>query len=123
MPSGLPDLPVVLVSHRGPVAFRRDQTGARTAQLGLNMGHCHGVAAAGRLARRMHEMVGSAAPSGGQERHRTGRTQIPLATSYPRPIDRRLPAAEGHQLAVCGALGAALGPPANWLSVHSGHSG
>jgi trehalose 6-phosphate synthase len=30
----LPDLPVVLVSHRGPVSFRRDQTGARTASRG-----------------------------------------------------------------------------------------
>src|SRR5215213_511669 len=30
----LPDLPVVLVSHRGPVSFRRDQTGARTANRG-----------------------------------------------------------------------------------------
>src|SRR5215212_8217747 len=28
------DLPVVLVSHRGPVSFRRDQTGARTASRG-----------------------------------------------------------------------------------------
>jgi trehalose 6-phosphate synthase len=34
MPPGFPDLPVVLVSHRGPVAFRRDQTGARTASRG-----------------------------------------------------------------------------------------
>jgi trehalose 6-phosphate synthase len=33
-PSVLPDLPVVLVSHRGPVSFRRDQTGARTASRG-----------------------------------------------------------------------------------------
>ena len=32
--SFLPDLPVVLVSHRGPVSFRRDQTGARTANRG-----------------------------------------------------------------------------------------
>src|SRR5918994_334156 len=32
--SFLPDLPVVLVSHRGPVSFRRDQTGARTASRG-----------------------------------------------------------------------------------------
>src|SRR5215213_1793067 len=30
----LPDLPVVLVSHRGPVSFHRDQTGARTASRG-----------------------------------------------------------------------------------------
>src|SRR5215208_2107303 len=30
----LSDLPVVLVSHRGPVSFRRDQTGARTASRG-----------------------------------------------------------------------------------------
>ncbi|MFL5880438.1 MAG: trehalose-6-phosphate synthase [Actinomycetota bacterium] len=34
MPPGVPDLPVVLVSHRGPVSFRRDQTGARTASRG-----------------------------------------------------------------------------------------
>jgi trehalose 6-phosphate synthase len=34
MPPGFPDLPVVLVSHRGPVSFRRDQTGARTASRG-----------------------------------------------------------------------------------------
>jgi trehalose 6-phosphate synthase len=34
MPSVLPDLPVVLLSHRGPVSFRRDQTGARTASRG-----------------------------------------------------------------------------------------
>jgi trehalose-6-phosphate synthase len=32
--SFFPDLPVVLVSHRGPVSFRRDQTGARTASRG-----------------------------------------------------------------------------------------
>ena len=93
------------------------------AQLGLKMGHRHGMGAAGRVAGRMHEMIGSAAPSSRQERHRTGRTQIPLAISYPRAIARRLPAAEGHQLAVSGALGAALGPPANRLSVHAGHSG
>jgi trehalose 6-phosphate synthase len=32
--SFLPDLPVVLVSHRGPVSFRRDQTGVRTVNRG-----------------------------------------------------------------------------------------
>jgi trehalose 6-phosphate synthase len=34
MPPGFPELPVVLLSHRGPVSFRRDQTGARTANRG-----------------------------------------------------------------------------------------
>ena len=89
------------------------------AQLGFNMGHRHGMRPAGRLAGRMDEMIGPAAPSGGQERHRTGRAQLPLAPSHPRPIVRRLPAAERHQLAVRGALGAALGPPANRLAVHA----
>jgi trehalose 6-phosphate synthase len=34
MPPGFADLPVVLLSHRGPVSFGRDQTGARTANRG-----------------------------------------------------------------------------------------
>jgi hypothetical protein len=51
------------------------------AQLSLNMGHRHGMRTAGRLAGRMHEMIGSASPSGRQERHLAGQTQIPLATS------------------------------------------
>jgi hypothetical protein len=50
-----------------------------------------------------------------------GRTQIPLATSHPLPVRRRLPWTEGDELAVSGPLGTALGPPAKPLSVHSGH--
>jgi len=69
-------------------------------QLGFEVRHRHGVVAAGWLAGGMDEVVGSAAASGGQERHRTGRAQVPLATLHPRPIARRLPWTQGRAPAV-----------------------